>query len=67
VLDSLEVHHSTDDVPAVATARDEQMNLFTQYVEHPAIQRLRDMDIERMSPMEAFDAIRVLRNSLDEH
>ncbi len=67
VLDSLEVHHSTDDVPAVATARDEQMNLFTQYVEHPAMQRLRDMDIERMSPMEAFDAIRALRDSLDEH
>ncbi|MBT4767381.1 MAG: DNA mismatch repair protein MutS [Phycisphaerae bacterium] len=66
VLDSLEVHHSTDDVPAAAPAQDDQMNLFTQYVEHPAVQQLRELELDRMSPMEAFDALRALRQALKE-
>jgi DNA mismatch repair ATPase MutS len=64
VLDSLEVHHATDDVPSAASAG--QMSLFTQYLEHPAIDRLRSLDLDRMSPMEAFEAIRDLRNTLTE-
>ena len=62
VLDSLEVHHATDDVPSAASAG--QMSLFTQYLEHPAIDRLRLLDLDRMSPMEAFEAIRDLQNTL---
>jgi DNA mismatch repair protein MutS len=67
VLDSLEVHHSTDEVPAADGIGDEQMSLFTQYVEHPAMGQLRELELDRMSPMEAFDALRALRASLEDH
>ncbi len=64
VLDSLAVHHAADDVPPLSPAPSEQLSLFTQYVEHPAIAQLRALDLDRMSPLEAFDAIRSLRESL---
>jgi len=67
VLDSLEVHHSTDEVPPAASDPVGQLGLFTQYVDHPALQSLRALDLDRLSPMEAFDALRSLRDALDEH
>ena len=66
VLDSLEVHHSTDEVPAAAIADGEQMSLFTQYLEHPALQRLLELDLEEMTPMRAFDTLRDLKRSADD-
>ncbi len=42
-----------------------QMNLFTEYVEHPALQQLRDLDLDDLSPMQAFDALRRLRERID--
>jgi DNA mismatch repair protein MutS len=62
VLDSLEVHHATDDVPSAATTG--QLNLFTQYLAHPAIEQLRKLDLDRMSPLDAFEALRVIRETL---
>ena len=66
VLDSLAVHHATDDVPPLSPASSEQLNLFTQYVEHPAMGRLRELNLDRMSPMDAFDALRELYDSLED-
>jgi len=67
VLDSLEVHHSTDEVPAAADTSNEQMSLFTQYVEHPSVKHLRELDLDHLSPMDAFDALRALRATLEDH
>ena len=68
VLDSLSVHHgpSLDDVPeAKPAARDGQLSLFTEYVQHPVVDELRQMDPDHLSPMQAFEALRRLREMLD--
>jgi len=46
-----------------------QMSLFTEYVPHPAIDRLRDADLNALSPMQAFDLLRELIANVqdDEH
>ncbi|MDP7030181.1 MAG: DNA mismatch repair protein MutS [Phycisphaerales bacterium] len=66
VLDSLEVHHATDEVPPAAQDPGGQLGLFTQYIEHPALKELRNVDLDRLSPMEAFDVLRSLVNSLED-
>ena len=38
-----------------------QLGLFTEYLEHPAVDRVRTLDMERLSPIEAFDALRRLK------
>jgi len=42
-----------------------QMSLFTEYLDHPAVEELRRMELDRMSPLEAFDALRRLREQVD--
>jgi DNA mismatch repair protein MutS len=42
-----------------------QMALFTEYLEHPALDELRQADMDHLSPMEAFDLLRRLRAHLD--
>ncbi|MGV6815436.1 MAG: DNA mismatch repair protein MutS [Phycisphaerales bacterium] len=39
---------------------DGQMSLFTEYLAHPVVDRLREVKIESMTPMEAFDLLREL-------
>ena len=42
-----------------------QMSLFTtRYIEHPALDELRALDLDTMTPIEAFDAIRAIRDRL---
>jgi DNA mismatch repair protein MutS len=67
ILDTLEVHHGVDDVPPRATAPhgDGQLGLFTEYVEHPHIGALRSMDLDDMTPIQAFDALRTIVNDLN--
>jgi len=48
-----------------ASSRPAQMSLFTEYVDHPAIESLRGLDLDSMSPLQAFDALRKLRDLLD--
>jgi DNA mismatch repair protein MutS len=43
-----------------------QMSLFTEYIEHPAMARLRQMDLDTLSPMQAFDLLRQLRGELQD-
>ena len=66
LLDSLAVHQGdaaarASAVPsAPAPTPDSQMSLFTEFLPHPAIDRLRELRLDEMSPMEAFDALRSL-------
>jgi len=48
-----------------SSARSAQMALFTEYLDHPAIEELRKLDLTRMTPMDAFDALRRLKGSVE--
>ncbi|MEX2214279.1 MAG: hypothetical protein WD768_09145, partial [Phycisphaeraceae bacterium] len=55
-------------LPTVGSARKgkpAQMSLFTEYVEHPAMTELRKVDLDSLSPLQAFDMLRKLREELD--
>lgn len=67
VLDSLSVEHAgrvdtkqVQAAPRASTAPNAQMGLFTEYVPHPALDALREIKLDSMSPMQAFDALRTL-------
>ena len=66
VLDSLEVHHDSDDVPAAGSPSSagsgNQMSLFTEYMDHPLIEALKELHLESMTPMDAFDLLRRFHN-----
>ena len=50
----------------VKSARDEgQLALFREFVPHPAVDALREVKIEALSPMEAFDQLRRLKGMAD--
>jgi hypothetical protein len=64
-------HHGPEAISAKvpeASARpggNGQLSLFTEYVNHPAIDRLRELKLEALSPMQAFDALRKLKEQLE--
>jgi len=70
LLAQLAVSHEGDGAPKVAAAAkavkesDSQMGLFTEYVEHPVVASLREMDLLNLTPMQAFDELRKLKNEL---
>jgi DNA mismatch repair protein MutS len=41
-----------------------QMNLFTEYLDHPAVDELRELKLDQLSPMQAFDALRTLQEQV---
>ncbi len=49
---------------AKAKADGGQMALFTEYVPHPAMTELEQLDLAALSPMQAFDTLRKLREML---
>lgn len=67
VLSSLSVERAGDraaiQTPGPPTAEPErgQLSLFTEYVDHPAIAQLRELKLDGMTPLQAFDALRALR------
>lgn len=69
VLSSLAVHHGPAASPPPLSPppssppppRDGQLSLFTEYVPHPAIDTLREIKLESLSPMQAFDELRRLK------
>ncbi len=63
LLETLEVQ--TEPLPVPGGPRPAQLELFTEYVEHPAVGELRSLDLATMSPMEAFDALRRLKDAVD--
>ena len=71
VLASLSVQHAgvgagvapdVRGVPEPAPARGAQLGLFTEFIAHPAIDALRELKVEHLSPMQAFDALRTLKD-----
>ncbi len=69
LLESLSVSHASPDEPfaqAKAPPRlpepSEQLSLFREYLDHPAITELKALDLDRMTPMQAFDALRALKD-----
>ncbi|MCR9075095.1 MAG: DNA mismatch repair protein MutS [bacterium] len=69
VLESLSVEHAgrvdTKQVQAANKASaSSQMSLFTEFVQHPVVDSLREIKLEEMTPMQAFDALRDMKNEL---
>ncbi len=44
---------------------EDQMGLFTEFVVHPAVEKLREADLNALSPLEAFDLLRRLKDELE--
>ncbi|MEO0631185.1 MAG: DNA mismatch repair protein MutS, partial [Planctomycetota bacterium] len=68
VLDSLAVqHHGVIPAqPAQPVRAVAQMSLFTELMPHPAVDRLGEVKLEELSPMQAFDLLRELREMVDD-
>ena len=67
LLESLAVSHAG---PANGAARapsppPAQPGLFTEYLPHPVIEELKALDLDRLTPMDAFDALRGLRRAVE--
>ena len=43
-----------------------KMSLFTEYLQHPVVDELRRTDLTALTPMEAFDVLRRLREQVEE-
>ena len=41
------------------------MSLFTEYLPHPAIAELREVKLDALTPLQAFDTLRRLRGLLE--
>ncbi|MEM9109583.1 MAG: DNA mismatch repair protein MutS [Planctomycetota bacterium] len=61
-------HASATPKPTMANspAPPPQMSLFTEYVPHPVVEKLRQIDLNSLSPMQAFDLIRSLQDEVDQ-
>ena len=42
-----------------------QMSLFTEYVNHPVIEELKHLDLNTLSPLQAFEMLRQMREKLE--
>ncbi|MBL8999924.1 MAG: DNA mismatch repair protein MutS [Phycisphaerae bacterium] len=71
VLATLAVHHAgtkpeVKHVPhARAEKRNGQLGLFTEFIQHPAVDAVRELKVEHLSPMQAFDALRQIKEMVD--
>ena len=64
ILDTLAVHTDQAGVEHIAKAPSPQMSLFTEYLPHPVVEELKSIDINSLSPMEAFDLLKDLSTKL---
>jgi hypothetical protein len=62
-----EIVATTTHAPAAGSGRKSaptpQLSLFTEYLEHPAVDELRKLDINALTPLAAFDLLRRLSES----
>ncbi|MEL7474059.1 MAG: DNA mismatch repair protein MutS, partial [Planctomycetota bacterium] len=67
VLDALAVHHGPAvETPSPASSQNQgQLGLFTEFLPHPALDRLRELKLDELSPMAAFDTLRAIQAELD--
>ena len=65
---AVQTEHSTPQLPAElkpqTPAKGAQLSLFTEYIDHPAVGELRTLKLDEMTPMQAFDALRQLKERL---
>src|SRR4030095_11165829 len=63
---AVQTEHSAlpEDMRPKSPARGAQLGLFTEYLDHPAIDELRTLNLDAMTPMQAFDALRELKQRL---
>ena len=55
------------DISRIATrAPNSQMALFTEILEHPAVSEIRELKIDAMTPLQAFDLLRDIKRRVDE-
>ncbi len=65
ILASLRVHETGLRTSTTHNrTQDPQLTLFTEYIRHPAVDRLREIKLESLSPLEAFDILRSLKNEV---
>ncbi|MEM9065361.1 MAG: DNA mismatch repair protein MutS [Planctomycetota bacterium] len=62
VLSTLAVQHGPSPAAPKKTENTSQLGLFTEYVPHPALDRLREVKLEELSPLAAFDLLRELKD-----
>ncbi len=43
-----------------------QLSLFTEYLPHPAVDSLRELKIETLTPLQAFDELRRLKQTTND-
>ncbi len=73
ILDTLSVQHAgrvdTQQVqpPSPTPKAGDQLGLFTEFVQHPAVDALREIKLDELSPMDAFDVLRKLKDNVQEH
>ncbi len=63
LLSQLSVSHTQGSASLAAppaSPPDGQLGLFTQYLEHPAVDKLRTADLDTLTPIQAFDLLRRL-------
>ena len=63
LLDSLAVSHAeidTRQLPSTSPPTS-QLPLFTEFLDHPALKQLRELKLDHLSPLDAFDALRALQ------
>lgn len=66
LLSQLEVsHQSSNATPSRSSPRD-QLSLFTEFIPHPAIKKLQEIDINTLTPLKAFDFLRRLHDEVDQ-
>jgi DNA mismatch repair protein MutS len=77
ILESVAVQHHIDggtsngsaarpSSPPPPASREGQMFLFTEFMPHPAMTELKQLKLDALSPMQAFDELRKLKQMLDE-
>ncbi|GJQ28298.1 MAG: DNA mismatch repair protein MutS [Phycisphaerae bacterium] len=68
VLASLAVHHAptASAIPPKPAPPDGQFSLFTEYVPHPAVEALREIKLDALTPLQAFDELRRLQRRATE-
>ncbi len=70
ILDTLSVQHSgrvdTQQVQPPTPKAGDQLGLFTEFVQHPAVDTLREIKLDELSPMDAFDVLRKLKDHVQE-
>jgi DNA mismatch repair protein MutS len=66
LMAQLEVNHNDMGNAAPRPRDNDQLTLFTEYAPHPVVEELRETDLNNLSPMQAFDLLRRLREQLEE-